>query len=94
MFPEARAVRGTDGRGLRKLLHCSCGHIVAFHDPHGCSGVMMRGQPCDCTVSDTVALDAAISSFDGSQTKLRRRGLRLAAPLSVRRALRADAYRR
>jgi hypothetical protein len=94
MLPEARAFRGTDGRGLRKLVHCSCGHIVAFHDPQGCSGVMMRGQPCDCTVPDAVALDAAIRSFDGSRTKLRRRGLRLAAPVSVRRAPRADAYRR
>jgi hypothetical protein len=73
------------GRGLRKSLHCACGHVVAFHDSRGCGGLTLRDGPCACGTSDVAALDAGIKSFVGSHARLRRYVLRFPAHVSVRR---------
>jgi hypothetical protein len=88
VFRVSTEIQNVDGRGLRKSLHCSCGHTVALHAPRGCGGVTMRSEPCPCELSDAATLDAAVRSFAGSRARLRRQALRLIAPLSVRRAAR------
>jgi hypothetical protein len=63
------------------------GHIIAFHDSCGCSGVTLLGHACDCKTSNIAALDAGIKSFEGSPARLRRNILHFAANVTVRRAV-------
>jgi hypothetical protein len=87
------AVRYAHGRGLRKTLHCSCGHVVDFHDARGCCGVGLRGAPCDCSISDSAALEAGLRSFEGSHARLRRWVRRNDAVVLVKRAVRSQPGR-
>jgi hypothetical protein len=79
-------LRNVDTKGLRRKLHCACGHTVAFHDLRGCGGVGMRDTPCHCTISDSAALDAAVRSFSGRSSRLLRRIRPLASARTVRRS--------
>lgn len=72
------------GRGLKKSLHCACGHTVAFHSPQGCAGVTFQSSACPCTASEATVIAEGVRSFHGSRARLRRRVLRL-GPAILRR---------
>jgi hypothetical protein len=86
MFANVHGTQSYACRGLRKSLHCACGHVVALHDARGCGGLTLRDGPCACRTSDIAVLDAGIKSFVGSHGRLRRNVLRFPARVSVRRA--------
>lgn len=62
---EAARVRYQSGR-LGSLMNCGCGHIADVHQPGGCQGLTLHGEPCRCRCSEAEVLEAAIESMGGS----------------------------